>query len=236
METPSASPFLYKYTVDAAEYNANLLKSFDYELGKVIDAHPGTTSSYGSELCPIKQLQPLMRHHLYWDFFEENHTQGINYKFERGIVEEERLRLLTANIERGNRTSALEDENRDHVSKAIKTDVERGYNFPLTINRVLKLKETEVYLLGLQSQWTINEHTIIPKKKITHDLSNNPKNEESVNQQVDTTRLPESRYGFVILRYLHLIHHLRWNNANEWILCNKIDVEKAYVGSAREHE
>ena len=27
---------------------------------------------------------------------------------------------------------------------------------------------------------------------------------------------------------LHLIHHLHWNNPNKRILCNKIDVEKAY--------
>ena len=45
---------------------------------------------------------------------------------------------------------------------------------------------------------------------------------------MDITGLPEARYGFATLRYLHLIHHLRWNNPNERILCKKIDVEKAY--------
>ena len=55
VETPSASPFLHEYTVDAAEYNAELLRSFDYDLERVINAHPNTTSSYGSELRPIEQ-------------------------------------------------------------------------------------------------------------------------------------------------------------------------------------
>ena len=229
METPSASPFLHEYTVDAAEHNAELLKSFDYDLEQVIDAHPGTTSSYGSELRPIEQLQPLLRHHPYWNFFEENHTQGIDYKFTRDITEEERLKLLKTNIERGNHAAAVEDENRDHVSKAIKMDVQLGYGFPLTIDGVLKLKDAEVYPLGLQSQWTIDEEgTTIPKKRITHDLSNNPKEEESVNQRVDLEGLPDSRYGFAMLRFLHLVHHIRWRNPDERILCNKIDVEKAY--------
>ena len=165
VETLSASPFLYKYTVSAAEYNANLHKSFDYNHGKVIDAHPGTTSSYGSKLHPIEQLQPLMRHHPYWDFFEENRTKGIDYEFKQDITEEEQLKLLTTNIKKGNHTLALEDKNRDYVSKAIKTDVELGYGFPLTIDGVLKLKDAEVYPLGLKRQWTINEQgTTIPKK------------------------------------------------------------------------
>ena len=31
-----------------------------------------------------------------------------------------------------------------------------------------------------------------------------------------------------MLCFLHLIHHLRWHHPNERILCNKIDIEKAY--------
>ena len=31
-----------------------------------------------------------------------------------------------------------------------------------------------------------------------------------------------------MLRFLHLVHHLRWNHSGEQIMFNKIDVEKAY--------
>ena len=83
--------------------------------------------------------------------------------------------------------------------------------------------------MGCQNQLTIDENgNIIPKKRVTHDLSHNRREGQSVNQRVREEELPGVMFGHAILRFLHLVHHLRWHHPRNRILMNKIDVEKAY--------
>ena len=84
--------------------------------------------------------------------------------------------MLTENLARGNHRSALKKDNQEHVTKAVVSDVTLGYGIPITLEGVLKLKDAEVYPLGLQTQQTIDEAgRTIPKKRLTHDLSHNRK-------------------------------------------------------------
>ena len=63
---------------------------------------------------------------------------------------------------------------------------------------------------------------------MTHDLSFKIKKGKSLNKRVQEDEVPEFIFGPSLLRYLHLIHHVLWTHPNKIILCNKIDVEKAY--------
>ena len=47
---PSRSPFMFGFNSTAANHNSTLLAKFDYDLKRVLQAHPNTTSSYRSEL------------------------------------------------------------------------------------------------------------------------------------------------------------------------------------------
>ena len=108
-------------------------------------------------------------------------------------------------------------------------DVVRGFGFILTRKCVERLKQAEIYPLGLQHQMTINERgEHIPKKRVCHDLSNNRKQGLSINQRVIEERVPAVLFGYTLLRFLHMIHHLRYFHPNERILINKVDIEKAY--------
>ena len=226
---PRPSPFRFDFTAAAASFNASLLDKFDNDLGKVIEAHPGTVSSYGSELRPIAQLEPLLRHYRHWSEFKQYHEEGVDYPFTEEISEADRLAMLQENISRGNHRSAMSKEARVHVAKAMESDIELGYGIPISIPGIYKLKDAEVYPLGLQTQQTIDEAgRSIPKKRLTHDLSHNREKGCSVNQRVDISSMPRATYGHALSRFLHLIHHLRWSFPNERILCNKIDIEKAY--------
>ena len=123
----------------------------------------------------------------------------------------------------------MSKEARVHVAKAIESDIELGYGIPISIPGIYKLKDAEVYPLGLQTQQTIDEAgRSIPKKRLTHDLSHNREKGCSVNQRIDISSMPRATYGHTLSRFLHFIHHLRWSFPNEQILCNKIDIEKAY--------
>ena len=133
-------------------------------------------------------------------------------------------------IERGNHKFALSDEQRLHVTKIVQQDIELGHTIPIPVECIKNItSRAEVYPIGYQDQLTINERgKIIPKNRVTHDLSYNRREGQSVNQCVRKAEMPEVIFGFALLRYLSLIHHIRWLFPNEQIICNKIDVEKAY--------
>ncbi|KAL7525801.1 hypothetical protein ACHAXR_002849, partial [Thalassiosira sp. AJA248-18] len=225
---PCDTSLQFEFSMDAATHNSNLLEDVGYDLGKFIDQHPGSTISYGSELRPLDQLQPLLQHHPSYERFAYNHLNGIDYPVD-SLSQEECSSMLEKSIERGNHKSALDDEQRPHVTKLMNQDVELGYGIPLTVESLRSIPGAEVYPIGCQNQLTINEKgEVIPKKRVTHDLSFNRREGKSINQRVRDSELPGVIFGHAMLRFLHLIHHLRWNHPNERILCNKIDVEKAY--------
>ena len=109
---------MFELTEEAASLNAKLLSAFDFDLGKVIDAHPGTVSSYGSELRPLDQLRALLQHHPQWTTIEQYARSGIDYPFIDDISEDDRVAMLHENIQRGNHRSALNPRDRVHVEKA----------------------------------------------------------------------------------------------------------------------
>lgn len=214
--------------MDAAQHNSNLLEEVGYDLGKFINQHQGSTISYGSELRPVNQLEPLLQHHPTFPRFKYNHLNGIDYPI-NDIDEAERKEILETNLERGNHKSALSDEERPHVTKLMNQDVELGYGIPLSLDCIRNLPGAEVYPVGCQNQLTIDETgKVIPKKRVTHDLSHNRRKGKSVNQRVREDEVPEVMFGHAMLRFLHLIHHIRRHHPHQRILCNKIDVEKAY--------
>ncbi|KAL9186588.1 hypothetical protein ACHAXT_005826 [Thalassiosira profunda] len=87
----------------------------------------------------------------------------------------------------------------------------------------------ELYPLGLAHQFTINEKgEQIPKRRVTHDLSNRKQFGLSINQRIDEDRIPETRYGHAMSRFIHLIHHIRYHHPDGRILMCKSDIEKAY--------
>ena len=85
-------------------------------------------------------------------------------------------------MNKGNHKSTRSKEADRLVTKAMTTDVERGYGIIMTMKCAARIKEAEIYPLGLQHQHTINERgEIIPKKRVTHDLSIYRKSKLSLN-------------------------------------------------------
>ena len=115
------------------------------------------------------------------------------------------------------------------MNKLVHQDTTLGYTIPITKEGIQKLKGGELYPLGLQHQMTIDDKGhITPKKRVTHDLSNRRKLGLSINQRVDEEKLPSTMYGYSLLRFLHLIHHIRFHHPNKRILLCKSDFDKAY--------
>ena len=222
------SGFKFEFSQKAARHNSNILMTHDYDLEKAISAFPGSTVTPGSELRPFLQLDQLLSHHPHFERFKTNSTVGIDYEITE-LSENERIKELRDQLERGNHKSALTKEAEPIVNKLMQEDVSLGYAIPITKDCLLKLKHAELYPCGLQHQMTVNEAgEVIPKKRVTHDLSNRKKHGRSINQRVIEESLPPTTYGFALLRFIHLIHHIRRHNPKKRILMMKTDFDKAY--------
>ena len=98
---------------------------------------------------------------------------GNDYPIE-DIDESKRMETLEATIKHGNHKSALKDEERPHVTKLMTQDVELGYGIHIYTDCLKYILGAEVYPVGCQNQLTINKTgKLIPKKRVTHDLSFN---------------------------------------------------------------
>lgn len=225
---PAPSLLSFEYTREAALKNSLIMKRFNYDLDKVIEAQPGTTTSYGSEVRPMRQLEVLLHNHRNFERFRDNMTNGISYPI-RQLDEDTRVKLLHQQLNRGNHKSALKKSDRHYVTKAMETDVKRGFGIIMTRKCAERIKGAEAYPLGLQHQMTINEKgEPIPKKRVCHDLSWEKSSGLAINQRVIEEEVPDVLFGYALKRVLHMVHHLRYHYPNRRILLNKVDIEKAY--------
>jgi hypothetical protein len=226
--TPARSEFRFELSQAAAKHNARALATHGYDLATAIRANPNSIISPGSELRPFAQLDLLLGHHKNYSRFKSNSTHGIDYPAPE-LPEATRKEELAAQIIRGNHKSAMTPEAAPIVEKAMHEEAALGYAIPITKSCLLKLKGAELYPLGLAHQLSINEKgEQIPKKRITHDLSNRKQFGLSINQRVDDDQIPETQYGHAMSRFVHLVHHIRSRHPNSRILMCKSDIDKAY--------
>ena len=72
-----APPFKFDTTAAALEHNAKLLKSFDCDLNKIIEAHENNVISPGSEFKEPQALGPLLHSHPCWNNFCKILSEGV---------------------------------------------------------------------------------------------------------------------------------------------------------------
>ena len=227
---PKSPPFLFDMSDASCIHNQNVLKSFEYDLKRVIDDNTGSTISFGSEFRPADQLRPLLSRHPLFDAMEKFIYHGMPYIFSRELTAEESLMELTASITRGNHKSAT-DEN-EQVKKLISKDVTHGFSVPFPASTVTLLPSPVVTPLGLAKQWTLdNKGDRVPKFRMTQDLSfssSDPAHAISINKRIDMTSYPEMIYGWCFSRTLHFIASLRYHHPRRRILIAKYDFSDAY--------
>jgi hypothetical protein len=214
--------------MEAAEHNSKILADHDYDLEKAYSSQGFSELSMGSELRPVNQLEPLIHHHPNKSAILKIATLGVDYPIS-DLDEESRKELVNKKLQKGNHKSALTKEAIPIVNKLMEKDVINAFSIIVTLDCLRKLKDCEVYPMGLQNQTTVDEKgKVIPKKRLTHDLSDERKEGKSINQRVKTEDLPDCMYGHALSRFLHLIHHIRFHSPGKRILANKIDIDAAY--------
>ena len=228
--TPMKPPVRFEPGEQAAAHNAELLRGFGYNLGRLIRAHGSTTLGFGSEFRTVTELRPLLGKHNQFEKLAELLTNGMEYVFTRELSEAERDEEVRSMLARGNHKSAQSEQ--EKVGELIAKDVLHGFTIPIPVETVRRIPGVMVQPLGLVQQWTVapdGERVI--KYRLTQDLSFSTDKETaptSINARVDMGSYPEMIYGWCLPRLLHYIVSLRIHHPTLLIFISKYDYSDAY--------
>jgi hypothetical protein len=228
---PTLQDFQFDMSIAAAEHNWSTFNSFERSLEKVISSDANSIMAYGSEFKPVATLAPLLDKHPLWPHFMRILENGSDPPREK-LDEKSRTLALEAALDRGNHKSAKKDE--ASLADLLIDDVKRGYSLPLPLDQVRNIPGLSLQPMGITVQSTINERNqIVSKKRLTHDstfefLDGIP----SHNKRIRMDELVACRFGWALLRIMHLVVSLRQRNPTTPIYTQKVDWSKAY---RREH-
>jgi hypothetical protein len=165
IEGPDDPPVKFATDEASLAHNAKLLNRFDFDLAELLDHFADTTLGYGSEFRPTEQLDRIFQGHPNFSFFRIT----LNF-FKEDISEEQRVRELEANLERGNHKSAT---SRPEVTESqLHKDVQHGFSLPFSRNLVKRLRGALVQPCSLASQFSLTaDGSRVEKERLTHDLS-----------------------------------------------------------------
>ena len=230
-KTPTKPPIIFEPGERAAAHNAELLRGFGYNLGRLIQAHSTTTLGFGSEFRTVMELRPLLGKHTHFEKLAELLTNGMDYIFSREISESERKEEVKAMLIRGNHKSAQSEQ--AQVAILVAKDVLHGFTIPIPVDIVTRIPGAMVQPLGLVQQWTVDpDGKRVIKFRLTQDLSFSTDKKAaptSINSRVDMEAYPEMiYYGWCLPRILHYIISLRLHNPTLLIFISKYDYSDAY--------
>jgi hypothetical protein len=225
---PKPSPIRFSTEPESIAKNSQLLSDYGFDLDSLISDHQDTTLGYGSEFRPVDQIQMVLGGHPRFTVLKDLIENGMDYRFKKGISEEERLIELRGMIERGNHKSA--DTESEKAGELLSKDVVHGFSIPVSPGIVEKIKGAMVQPFGLATQFGLAaDGSRKVKHRLTQDLSFSlTKPEMSVNSRIDMDQYPEMFYGWCISRVIHFIVSLRIAYPHRRIFISKYDYSDAY--------
>ena len=217
--TPSPTPFIFELSKEAAIHNSSILENHNYDMTRVIGAHPNSNISYGSEFRSISTLAPLLHRSPFWNKIKSSLSKGARYPLER-ISNTRRRKDLEEAIVQGDHKSAR--SNIPVLTKLLKKDVHLAFQLPITINAIRKVPHSCIAPYGLISQQSVDEiGDIITKHRAAHDQSFQFSSRNLVNARVKHKYLLDLVYGDMLRCIIHSIHSLRFHHPTKIILIGK---------------
>ena len=174
--------FDFMFSMKAAKQNSAILKSFDFDIEKAIQAQSGSPCLFGSEFRAWFILKPLLHSHPLWNEVKTILHDGATFPL-NDIPDEDHHIDLNYMLKRRNHKSVLQGH--DTILELIEEDVSHGFSLPLTLDCAQNIPKASVAPLGLVEQDTIDEFgNIVKKTRMTHDQSFPGPSKLSVNKRV----------------------------------------------------
>ena len=222
------SPWDSSRSIEAANFNLDVLKLYDFDLEKVMAHLPTSIFHPGSEFRPTSVLQPLLEDFYNWDKLKSIITNGIVYPAD-AIDETDRLCDIQFMLDRGNHKSALDPLNAAALDKAFNKELAHGWSIVLPPDQVHRIKHASITPLGVATQWTIDSSgNRIIKRRATHDCSFPGPSGNSINSRMRESELELCPFAHCLQRILHKIHAYRIKYPNKAIFIRKDDIDAAY--------
>ena len=224
--TPSPPEFSFDFTEEGKEHNLAILRKYDFDLGKALEAQQSSSLGYGKEFKPPAVLEEVFGYHPLWPRMKSILTTGSKWPVTT-INEDERQQDILDALAFGNHKGASTKP--ELLKKLIAKDVKYGYSLPIPLEHVTSIPGLVMAPLNIMAQNTIDEFgRIVPKDRLTHDQSWKWSSGTSVNSRVQKELLQATRYGFCIRRIINWAVATRQKYPGQKILVTKIDYKSAY--------
>jgi hypothetical protein len=223
----SSPVFQFKYSEEAANHNFKVLKDNNFDLTKIMLENPHSSLRPGSEFRPIALLEPIFQNHPLWTRMRHTLVHGAHY-YLSPLDEEIRRQDLEAAIEFGNHKSAI--KHKHETVAALKKEVEKGWQLPLPMDKLLDIPQIEMAPIGMAEQMKLcSTGERVPSLRLTHNMSMIQKaSGTSLNARVETSKLSKCVYGFALSRFINAIVELRRRHPTGIIYLSKFDLKSAY--------
>ena len=167
---PLVPPIRFDLSNKSVQFNSDLLRASNMDLGQFLGKHQDTTLNFGSEFRPINDLEKILGQHPNFRFFPEILAEGMDYQFTEEQSEEQRKAEVAAMMERGNHQSVQEDS--EEVAKLLAKDVLQGFSLPVLSKLVPDLAHAMVQTAGVVKQFSLQgDGSRTLKRRLTQDLS-----------------------------------------------------------------
>ena len=166
-DTPSPPEFSFEFTEEGKEHNLAILRKYDFDLGKALEAQQSSPLGYGKEFKPPTVLEQVFGLHPLWQRMKSILANGSKWPLTE-ISEDDRAKDLQEALTFGNHKGASSKP--ALLKKLISKDVKYGYSLPIPLDSVTKIKGLEMAPMNIMAQNTIDENgQIVPKDRLTHD-------------------------------------------------------------------
>jgi hypothetical protein len=214
--TPSPPEFSFEFTYEGAAHNLEVLRRYNFSLGKALQAQQSSPLGNGKEFQPTLILQQIFGLHLLWKRMKDFLKEGSKWPLV-DLSEEERQKDLEDALAFGNHKGALQKP--ELLKKLIGKDVKYGYSLPISLASVRSIPGICMAPMNIMAQNTIERPP-----------DTRPKLEVVVGDfgQLKKELLQACRYGFCIQRLINWTLAARQQYPNQRILASKIDYKSAY--------
>jgi hypothetical protein len=152
---PKAPPVRFDLSEEAVLFNTCLLKDSNLNLQHLLSQHQDTTLGFGTEFCPLDQLEAILGENPNFGFFAKVLASGMNYRFTQELSDNKRRAKVSTMLEQGNHKSVQEDG--EEVQKLLSKDVLNGFSLPVSPEIVPNIKQAMVQPAGVVRQFSLWE-------------------------------------------------------------------------------
>jgi hypothetical protein len=201
------------------------MKKIGGDLHHALHAQNKSLLSYGLEFKPVLILEPIFLHRPSWPRMKSILSNGSTWPLSP-LDKFDRLLDINNALDFGNHKGAKGQQ--ELLLKLVKEDVDRGFAFPLPLDKIKNIPSIILAPLSIQLQKTINKRgKIIPKNRLTHNQSWVWQLGTSVNNQVNPERLMPCSFGTAIRQIIAWAVAARKQYPKKRFLAMKLDMKAA---------